>query len=63
MNLLQYAKAFGGAILAGIITLTAVIDPSAGPADVSFFQWLMVGASVLGTGLGVYAIPNRPPTP
>lgn len=59
MNPLNYAKAIGGALLAGLITLTAVIDPTAGPADVTFFQWLMVAVSVLGTGIGVYAIPNR----
>ncbi|WP_157156269.1 hypothetical protein [Diaminobutyricimonas sp. LJ205] len=57
----ESAKAIGGAVLSGLITLTAVMDPTDGPADVTFFQWLLVGVSVLGTGIGIYAIPNRAP--
>lgn len=55
-----YAKALGGALLAGLITLAAVAASATGISEVTFMQWILVAISVLGTGLGVYAIPNRP---
>lgn len=55
----EYAKATGGAILAALITLAAVAANAEGIADVTFIQWVIVAISGLGTGLGVYAIPNK----
>jgi len=62
-NPAAYAKAVGGAILAGFITLGAVAANAQGIADVTFLQWILVATSVLGTGLGVYEIPNAPTLP
>lgn len=59
-KILGSAKALGGGLIAGGITLAAVASDAATPADVTFIQWVLVGVSVLGTGLGVWAIPNKP---
>lgn len=56
----KQAKALGGGILAGLITLTAVAANAGGPADVTFIQWVLVASSTLGVWIGVYVIPNRP---
>lgn len=58
MNLATTWKSIGGAILAGLITLGAVAANAHGIGDVTFLQWVLVATSVLGTGIGVYAIPN-----
>lgn len=58
-----YLKAIGGAILAGLITLGAVAANAQGITDVTFLQWVLVATSALGTGLGVWAIPNAPVKP
>lgn len=54
------AKAIAGGLIAGGITLAAVASDATSPADVTFIQWVLVGVSVLGTGFGVWAIPNKP---
>ncbi len=60
-DLLTIAKALGGGILAGLITLAAVAATAKGVGDVTFIQWVLVAISALGTATGVYAIPNKPP--
>lgn len=60
-NPAEYAKAILGAALSGLITLAAVAANAKGIGDVTFIQWVLVAISTVGTGIGVYAIPNRPP--
>lgn len=61
MNTLKgYAKAILGGLLAGLITLAAVAANAKGIDSVTFIQWVIVAISFLGTGTGVYAIPNTP---
>lgn len=61
MNQLKpIAKSLAGGILAGLITLAAVAAGAKGVGDVTFIQWVLVAISTLGTGTGVYAVPNRP---
>lgn len=62
-DLLTITKALGGGILAGLITLAAVAATAKGIGDVSFIQWVLVAISVVGTGTGVYALPNRSTPP
>lgn len=59
-TLAKQAKAAGGGILSGLITLAAVAANAKGIGDVTFLQWNLVAISTLGVWLGVYAIPNRP---
>ena len=55
-----FAKAYGGAIYAGLIYLMSVIAPAAHPSDVTFVQWIGFAATILGTWLGVAVITNGP---
>lgn len=61
-DLLTITKALAGGVLAGLITLAAVAATAKGITDVTFIQWVLVAISVVGTGTGVYALPNKPPT-
>jgi len=59
-TLAKQAKAAGGGILSGLITLAAVASNATGIQDVTFIQWVLVGISTIGVWIGVYQIPNRP---
>lgn len=54
------AKAVAGGLIAGGVTLAAIATDATTPGDVTFIQWVLVGVSVLGTGFGVWAVPNKP---
>jgi hypothetical protein len=48
------------AIVTGAIGWVTLVVNSA-PSDITSSEWI-VGATVLATALGVFAVPNEPPT-
>lgn len=54
-----YAKAFVGAIGAGLLTLAGILVGDMTLADLTQAQWLMVVIAVLGVGGTVGVVPNK----
>jgi hypothetical protein len=56
-----YAKAFIGAIVAGLSYLLTVLTPAATAGDITLVQWIGFAVAVLGTFTGVALTTNGPP--
>ena len=59
-QLSHYAKAIMSALLAGLLYFLTVLSPAATFGQITLFQWIGFFVAVLGSGLGVAAIPNGP---
>ncbi|MBK9087502.1 MAG: hypothetical protein IPL80_19920 [Sterolibacteriaceae bacterium] len=60
VSLKPYAKAVVAFIAPGVVLLVqAVTDGSPGGAAVTGPEWVGIGAAMILTAAGVYAVPNR----
>lgn len=58
-KLLSVAKAIGGAIAAGVFTLSGILTGSEGLGDVTTGGWLLVTLAVLASFGIIYRVPNK----
>lgn len=54
----HYAKALAAAVIAGLTYFLTVLSPSATAGDITLLQWFGFTIAVLGSFIGVAAIPN-----
>lgn len=55
-----FAKAYAGALYAGLVYLMSVLAPAATLGSISLLVWIGFAATILGTFIGVAAITNGP---
>ena len=57
----QYLKAFVGAIIAFLTSLSTALVDDKGFADITDGQWVVAAIAFLTAFVAVWAVPNTPP--